>query len=72
MVQRLEQAARGRGIDRRAERLASIKGKFLMSINDVAAIREQFRPFRIRQVDTTYCSHKITNTKVRELLISNY
>jgi DNA adenine methylase len=55
-----------------AEQLGAIKGKFLMSINDVAAIRELFGSFRIREVQTTYCSRKVANTAVQELLIGNY
>jgi DNA adenine methylase len=55
-----------------AERLSSIKGKFLLSINDVPEIRDLFASFLICEVGTTYCSRKPGNTAVRELLIRNY
>ncbi len=55
-----------------AEQLATIKGKFLLSINDVPEIRQTFAAFRIAEVQTTYCSRKTASTSVRELLISNY
>jgi DNA adenine methylase len=55
-----------------ASTLGSLKGSFLLSINDVQAIRDTFASFNIREVDTTYCSRKVANTGVRELLISNY
>ena len=57
---------------RMASMLGSIAGKFILSINDVPEIRKLFAPFRIREVNTTYCSHKVAATKVRELIISNF
>jgi DNA adenine methylase len=55
-----------------ADRLAGIQGKFLLSINNVPAIRETFGSFRIREVNTTYCSRKVASSGVTELLISNF
>lgn len=55
-----------------ADCLADIAGKFLMSINDVGEIREIFRAFQIREVQTHYCSRKPGNSSARELLIGNY
>ena len=55
-----------------ADRLDHISGKFMMSINDIPAIRQLFSTFRLREVNTTYCSRKVANTGVRELLISNF
>jgi DNA adenine methylase len=55
-----------------AECLGDIRGKFLLSINDVSAIRDVFRDFRVQEVDTTYCSRKAGTTAVRELVICNY
>lgn len=50
--------------------LRAVKGKFIMSINDVSEIRELFADFNIKTVDTKY---QIGNTKVvKELLITNY
>ncbi|MBX3447496.1 MAG: DNA adenine methylase [Parvibaculaceae bacterium] len=37
-----------------AERLAALKGRFIMSINDVKPIRETFSAFRLHKVKTTY------------------
>lgn len=36
------------------DRLAKVKGKFIMSINDVPQIRELFRDFTIMEVPTRY------------------
>lgn len=55
-----------------ADLISHIRGKFLMSINDVPAIRTIFKAFRISEVQTTYCSRKVANTGVQELLISNF
>lgn len=54
-----------------ADHLASIKGKFLLSLNDVREIREIFRQFRIEPVKTVYCSSKVSSP-AHELLISNF
>jgi DNA adenine methylase len=54
------------------DRLASIKGKFVMSINDVPEIRELFKDFTIREVPTKYSMAKDRVTQVTELLIFNY
>lgn len=55
-----------------AEVLAGIKGRFLLSINDVPAIRETFARFSMEELKTTYTvrggSHAIA---AAELLISN-
>lgn len=63
----------GRGLFQRddfadlAARLARIKGKFILSINDVPAIRRLFKWARIGTLDVTY---KVANNKrVTELLI---
>lgn len=34
--------------------LASLQGRFLLSLNDTAAVRQIFRRFRIRRISTTY------------------
>lgn len=50
----------GAGVFRRsdfarlAERLGSIKGRFVMSLNDVADVRRTFADFEIESVDTKY------------------
>lgn len=57
---------------RMVEQLAGIKGKFLLSINDVPEIREMFAAFDMREVETTYSVKREENQKVGELLIMNY
>ena len=51
--------------------LGEIKGKFILSINDAADIRQWFSAFFITEVDTTY-SLSSRPKKVTELLISNF
>lgn len=58
---------------RMAFHLKDIRGKFLMSINDVPEIREIFSTFRITPVQTTYTVGKAKARGARdELLISNF
>ena len=53
--------------------LASIQGKFIMSINDVPEIRQLFRSFNIEMVSTSYTAAGANKRlKVNELLIMNY
>ncbi len=53
--------------------LAGIKGKFIMSINDVPDIRSLFKGFKIEAVGTTYTAGGANKKKsVKELLIRNY
>ncbi|MFV0492600.1 MAG: DNA adenine methylase [Pseudorhodobacter sp.] len=60
--------------DRMAEQLGQIKGRFLMSINDVPAIRETFSAFWVTEVATTYTIGKQNDSRGSraELLISNF
>ena len=53
--------------------LKGIKGKFLLSINDVPEIRELFKEYCIESEQTTYLAAGADKKKkVGELLISNY
>lgn len=53
--------------------LASISGKFILSINDVPEIRKIFGKFYIEEVETTYSAAGADKKKkVTELLIMNY
>jgi len=57
-----------------AEQLAQINGRFLLSINDVPAVREVFAGFEMAEVETTYAiGTKQTGAgkRVGELIISN-
>ncbi|WP_171182411.1 DNA adenine methylase, partial [Ruegeria sp. HKCCD8929] len=60
--------------ERMATQLSDIRGKFLMSINDVPEIRETFAGFRITSVETTYTVGKTKDARGAraELLISNF
>lgn len=51
--------------------LAELKGRFLLSLNDVPQVREIFAPFKITPVTTTY-SVGLSNNKAQEVFISNY
>lgn len=52
--------------------LASAKGKWLVSINNVPQIRELFADFHIREAKTSYSISSHKNVPVTELLITNY
>lgn len=54
-----------------AKQLKKIKGRFIMSINDVPEIRELFAFAGIEAVETTYTVGKGNGKKVGELIISN-
>lgn len=56
---------------RMARLLAHIKGKFILSINDVPEIRKIFSRFKIRRLDLAYSSQKSAGRRYSELLISN-
>jgi DNA adenine methylase len=55
-----------------ADLLATIQGKFVLSINDVPEIREVFKAFRLRRVKTAYSLAKDTSKQVSELVIRNF
>ena len=57
-----------------ADQLAGIKGRFIMSINDTAFIRETFVGFQIDEVETTWTISSAAagrGLKTTELIISN-
>lgn len=55
-----------------AQLLGSVKGKFIMSINDAPKIRELYKAFRIREVKTKYSVGSKASKPVVELLITNF
>lgn len=55
-----------------AELLKSIKGKFLLSINDRPQVRKIFSGFNIEPIKITYSLHRNAGKKNTELLIKNY
>ena len=54
-----------------AKLLKGIKGKFIMSINDVPEIRAIFKGFYIKEVNTRYTAGTQSGKQAAELLISN-
>lgn len=68
----------GKGIFSKADftalrdQLAGVKGKWLVSINDVPEIRALFEGFNIKQVPTKYSLAAGKTQAVVELLIANY
>lgn len=52
--------------------LHGIKGKFVLSLNDVAAVREIFKRFRIRGIELHYTAQKSPGKRFREVLITNF
>lgn len=55
-----------------AERLKTLKGKFLLSLNDVPEIRRIFAEFNIHTLEMTYTAQRKSGKKYQELLIANY
>lgn len=56
---------------RLAGQLAGIKGRFILSLNDVPEIRQTFAAFTIESVATTYDAATAGGTGARELVISD-
>lgn len=57
--------------ERMADVLSHLQGRFILSINDVPAIRKAFAGFRLRPVRLTYTLSDRTNAKeARELIIT--
>ena len=54
-----------------AERLGSIKGRFILSINDLPAIRDLFKGFAMEELELTYTVGGGAGRPARELIISN-
>lgn len=60
--------------DRLAKQLGQIKGRFILSINDVPHARQAFSDFEVRQVETTYTIGTKSigaGQPVGELIVSN-
>lgn len=55
-----------------SERLGKLKGKFVLSMNDTAEVRQIFRPFHIREIELAYTAQQTAGKRFRELLITNY
>ncbi|MGH9645073.1 MAG: DNA adenine methylase [Terriglobales bacterium] len=55
-----------------AERLGKIRGKFVLSLNDVPEVRALFRRFHIQGVELPYTAQKTSGRRYREVLITNF
>lgn len=54
------------------ERLRTVRGKFVLSLNDVPEVRALFRRFHVRQVELPYTAQKSAGRRYREVLITNF
>lgn len=57
---------------RLAETLSCMRGRFLMSLNDVPLVKELFAEFRIEPVTITYSAARGGNQAASELFITNF
>lgn len=55
-----------------AERLGKIRGKFVLTLNDVPQVREIFKSFKIRGIEMPYTAQKIAGRRFHEVLITNF
>jgi len=55
-----------------AELLKGLKGKFVLSLNDVSAVRSIFNRFKIKGVELHYTAQKKADKKFKEVLITNF
>lgn len=55
-----------------AELLGHLKGKFVLSLNDVPEVRAIFKGFKMREVDIHYTAQKIAGKRFLEVLITNF
>ncbi len=55
-----------------AERLEGLRGKFVLSLNDVPEVRRLFRRFHIHEVELPYTAQKRAGRRYREVLITNF
>ena len=56
------------------DRLTSIEGKFLLTINDHEKVKEWYKDFKIKEVEVNYsvAKEKSGRGKYKELIITNY
>jgi DNA adenine methylase len=55
-----------------SERLSRLRGKFILSLNDVPEVRNLFRRFYIKGVNLHYTSQKQAGRRYQEVLITNF
>ena len=54
------------------KRLRRLRGKFVLSLNDVPDVRKIFRRFRFQEIDLAYTAQQVPGKRYPELLITNY
>ncbi|MGI9102204.1 MAG: DNA adenine methylase [Terriglobales bacterium] len=55
-----------------AQRLQKLRGKFVLSLNDVPEVRALFRRFHLQEVQLSYTAQKRAGRRFREVLITNF
>jgi len=55
-----------------AELIGKLRGKFVLSLNDVPEVRAIFKAFHIKGIDLPYTAQKIAGRRYREVLITNF
>jgi DNA adenine methylase len=55
-----------------AERLASLKGTFILSLNDLPEVRKIFHQFKIQAVNLAYSAQPSSGRRYSEVLITNF
>jgi DNA adenine methylase len=55
-----------------AEVLKGLKGKFLLSLNDVPEVRRTYRAFQFDQIQLAYSAQKNAGNRYAELIIKNF
>jgi DNA adenine methylase len=55
-----------------AERLGKVRGKFVLSLNDIPEVRTLFHRFHIQGVELHYTAQKSAGRRYREVLITNF
>jgi DNA adenine methylase len=55
-----------------ADRLGKVRGKFVLSLNDVPEVRKLFGDFHIQEVELHYTSQKEAGRRYKEVIITNF
>lgn len=54
------------------ERLRTVRGKFVLSLNDLPEVRNLFGRFNLREIELAYTAQQEAGKRYRELLITNF
>jgi DNA adenine methylase len=49
-----------------------LKGKFVLSLNDVPEVRTIFRKFKLKTIQLAYTAQQTAGKRFKELLITNF